>query len=353
MFDYDRTFSEDHTLGGSLLLFANKYNWQGNQQGFKNVNLGLRLTYSYKKKYMADFSSAFVNSVKLSKENRRTISPSLGLAWMISSEDFLSSVSAIDYLKLRVSASDMKSDAGIDGFYYYQNVYIRSGTYYWSEGGQYNTGVRSSYGANKNLSFEKRKELNFGLEGMFFDHLLSVDANIFTSQYFDQITRPTTAYPSFYSDFLPYENFDNNAYRGAELGLSINKNLGDISFVIGANALYATSEVIKKDEIYAFGYQYRTGKPIDARFGLVANGFFMDAADIASSPLQAFGTVKPGDIKYVDQNGDKFIDSNDEIQIGRMQAPFSYGLNLKITYKNITLFTRGSGQIGADGMLSQ
>ena len=78
----------------------------------------------------------------------------------------------------------------------------------------------------------------------------------------------------------------------------------------------------------------------------------MNQTDISDHALQAFGQVKPGDIKYVDQNKDGIVDANDEVQIGRWQAPFSYGLNLRIAYKNFTLATRGSGRIGADGMLS-
>ena len=350
--DYDRTFADDHNLGGSLLLYGSKYNFETNLQAAKDVNLGLRLTYSYKKKYLVDFSSAYANSVKLSKENRRIISPSLALAWVISSEDFMSSVSAIDYLKFRISASNMNSDVGIDGYYYWEDVIYRTGYWYWDETTWYNIGTRARYGPNPNLTWEKRKELNFGLEGIFFDRLLSVDANVFTNQYYDQITRPATAYPSFYSDFLPYANFDNNAYRGAELGLSVNKSIGDISFVVGANFLYATNEVIKRDEIYSYPYQYRKGKPIDAIFGMVDDGFYKDAADIASSPLVAFGKVQPGDIKYVDQNGDNIIDSDDQIEIGRSSAPFSYGLNLRISYKHFTLFAKGTGRIGADGMIS-
>ena len=351
-FDYDRTFADDHKLGGTLLVLGNLYNWQANLQSSKNVNLGLRLTYSYKNKYLVDFSSAYANSVKLSKENRRIISPSLALAWVISKEDFMSSVSAIDYLKFRVSATNLNSDAGIDGYYYWEDVIYRTGTWYWDETTWRNTGTRASYGPNPNLTWEKRKELNIGMEGIFFNNLLSVDANVFTNQYYDQITRPSTLFPSFYSDFLPYKNFDSNAYRGAELGLSVNKSIGDISFVVGANFMYATTEVIKRDEIHSYDYQYAKGKPLDARWGLVDDGFYKDAADIASSPLVAFGKVQPGDIKYVDQNGDNIIDSDDQIQIGRSQAPFSYGLNLRIGYKDFTLFAKGTGRIGADGALS-
>ena len=352
MLDYDRTFGGVHQITGSLLGYGNKYKVQGDFQGSKNVNLGMRLGYNYKKNYMIDFSSAYVNSVKLPEGNRGAFSPSLGLAWVISSENFMSAISAIDYLKLRISGGTMNSDAGIGGFFYYDNVYARSGSYQWYEGTWSNAGTVSSYGGNKQLGFEKRNELNLGFEGIFFNHTLSMDANVFTSIYSDQITRPSTKYPSFYANYIPYENFDSNSYRGAELGLSYNRSFGDFAIVLGANALYTTSEVVKRDEIYSNQYQYRTGRPIDARFGLVADGFFMDQADIDSHEIQAFGTVKPGDIKYIDQNNDGIIDANDEVQIGRSQTPFSYGLNLKFSFKNFTLFAQGSGLMGADGYLN-
>jgi len=352
MFDYDRTFGGVHHISGSLLGYGIRYKVQGDFQGNKNLNLGLRAAYSYKNKYMADFSSAYVNSVKLPPGNRGAFSPSLGLAWVISSEDFMSSVSVVDYLKLRLSAGLMNSEAGIDGFYYYDNSYTASGSFSWNEGAWSNTGVIASHASNPGLGFEKRDELNLGLEGIFFNHTFSIDANVFKSEYYDQVVRPQTIYPSFYTSYIPYVNFESNSYRGAELGLSYNRSFGDFSFVIGANALYATSKVVKRDEIYADRYQYRTGRPVDARFGLVADGFFKDANDIANHAIQAFGIVKPGDIKYVDQNKDGIVDGNDQVQIGRWQAPFSFGLNLKLSYKNFTLFAKGTGSTGSDGMLS-
>lgn len=351
LLDYDRTFNGEHHITGSLIGYGNTYKAQGDIQGNKNANLGLRLGYGYKNKYLVDFSSAYVNSVKLPNGNRLAFSPSLGLAWVASAEDFMSSVSSVNYLKFRLSAGIMNSDAGIDGYYYYDNVYTRSGGFYWYEGNWSNNGTISSYGGNNQLGFEKRNELNFGLEGLFFDRMLSVDGNIFTSVYSDQVTRPQTEYPSFYTDFIPFKNFDKNGYKGAELGLSFNRNFGDISFSVGANALYATSKVLKRDEVYADEYQYRTGKPVDALFGLIADGLFMDNADIAKHDLQAFGTVKPGDIKYVDQNSDGIIDVNDETYIGRSQSPFSYGMNLKVSYKNFTFFAFGTGRTGSDAYI--
>jgi TonB-linked SusC/RagA family outer membrane protein len=350
--DYDRTFGSDHHFTGSLLGFGNTYKAQGDIQGTKNANLGLRLGYGYKNKYLVDLSAAYVNSTKLPKNNRLALSPSVGLAWVASEENFLSSASAINYLKFRVSAGISNSDAGIDGYYYYDNVYTRSGGYSWYEGTWSNNGTISSYGGNPNLGFEKRSELNIGFEGLFFNKMFSVDGNFFISAYSDQITRPQTKYPAFYTDFIPYENFDKNSYNGAELGITFNRDFGKVSFSLGANALYTTSKILKRDELYADAYRYRKGKPTDALFGLVADGLFMDNADIDSHSSQAFGTVKPGDVKYVDQNKDGIIDGNDEVYIGRSQAPFSYGLNLKVAYKSLTLFAIGTGRVGADSYMN-
>ncbi len=350
--NYDRIFNDVHHFSGALLGYGNRYVIQDDFQGVKNTNLGLRAAYSYKGKYMIDFSSAYVNSVKLAPGNRGAFSPSLGLAWVVSSEDFMKSVSAVNYLKVRISAGLMNSDSGIDGFYYYDNVYTTSGSYAWYEGSWSNNGVISKYGGNNKLGFEKRKELNFGFESILFKNKLSIDANVFTSNYFDQVTIPTTQFPSFYSNFIPYKNFDNNAYNGAELGISYKQKLGDLTATLGATFLYADSKIKKKDEIYSNDYQYRKGHPVDAYFALKAEGLFKDESDIASHAVQAFGDVQPGDIKYVDQNNDGIVDGNDEVQIGRWQSPFSYGLSLKLEYHNLTLLALGNGRSGANGFKS-
>jgi TonB-linked SusC/RagA family outer membrane protein len=352
LMDYDRIFDQVHHITGSLLAYGNYSKVQNVFQGDKHAHLGFRLGYGFKNRYLVDFSSAYVNSVKLPEGNRAAFSPSLGLAWVISSEEFMSGTSAIDYLKLRLSGGIMHTDAGIGSYYLYNNVYSRSSTYHWHDRTWGNSSTVSNNLDNSQLFFEQRKEINLGFESILFDHMLSVDANIFTSRRSNQLTRPQTIYPSFYSHFIPYVNFEEYAYKGAELGLSLNQNIGNVSFILGANALYADSEVLIRDEVYADSYQYRAGRPVDAIFGLIADGFFMDEDDIANHADQAFGSVRPGDIKYLDQNNDGLVDANDEIQIGRWQAPFSYGLNLRVSYKKLTFFALGTGRVGADSFMS-
>jgi TonB-linked SusC/RagA family outer membrane protein len=349
LLDYDRNFKEIHHLKGSLVGYVTRYKNQDNLlQGTKNVHIGLRLSYSFKDKYLLDYSSNLANSVKLAKGNRGAYSQSLGLAWVISSEEFLSAVTAIDYLKLRVSAGLLNSDVGIDDFYYWDSPWIKTGNFNWNDAVWYNSTTVPKYGANPDLTFEKRKDINLGFEGVFLNKMLSLEGNIFKHNYSDKITRTLTLYPSFYTNYIPYTNNNEYSYQGAELGIKFNRSIGNISFTIGANGLYADSKVVKMDEVYTNKYQYRKGHPVDALFGLVDDGFFMDIADITAHEAQGFGVVKPGDIKYVNQDGNSVIDANDEIQIGRSQSPFSYGLNVRISYKGLSLFALGTGQMGGD-----
>lgn len=348
LLNYDKTFDDLHHLSGSLVGFGSQFKEVNDFQGVKHAHLGLRMAYTYGNRYLVDFSSAYVNSVKLSPDNRRAFSPSLGLAWIMSSEDFLSSVENIDLLKIRLSGGILNSDLPIADFYYYDNRYGTSGSYNWYEGTRSRSGVMSNWEKNLNLGFAKRKEMNIGVEGLFFDKMIGLDANFFYDIYSDLIVRPYSQYPGFYNDFIPYKNFEKDAYTGVEAGVKFNKSVGDWNFMLGLNTLYVTSERLIVDEFYMDKYRYRKGYPKDATFGLEAIGLFRDQADIDNSPLQSFGTVRPGDIKYKDQNGDGVIDGNDEVYLRRWQAPLSGGMELKVSYKNLTLYALGEGRSGAD-----
>jgi len=351
MASYDRIFEDVHHFTGSLIGYGSSLKEAGNFQGVRETHLGLQTAYTYARKYMIDFSSAYVNSVKLPEGNKGGFSPTVGLAWMLSEEDFMSSSENIDFLKLRVSGGILNSDMPIGGFFYYDNRYGTSGSYGWNEGVRSRSGVASSWSDNTELGYAKRKDINVGVEGMFFNKMLGANVNLFYDNYTDLVTRPTSTYPSFYTDFTPYQNFGAEQYKGIEFGLTFNKTVNSWNFFVGANVLYVTSERTKVDEIYRDEYQFRQGRPVDATFGLESLGLFQDQTEIDNSPLQTFGTVKPGDIKYKDQNGDGAIDANDEVYLRRYQAPFSGGLQLKVSYKTVTLFVLGEGRSGADSFL--
>ncbi len=352
MFDYNKTFNDDHEINANLLGYSSTYNVIGDYQGVKNYTAGLRVNYAYAKKYLVDFSSAYIISNKLPAGNRGAYSPSLGLAWLISSEDFMQSASAVDYLKLYLSAGILNTDVNIGGFFLHADRYGSSGSYQWYDGAFSRSGTVAVQGANPKLGFEKFRDINLGIDGQFYGGHLSASATVFHKTNYDLLARPQTIYPGFYSAFIPYENFGENVYQGFELGLLYKESIGNFRFELGANLLYNDSEIKIRDEVYDDAYRYRVGTPVDGRWGLEADGFFMDETEVENHAKQSFGEVQPGDIKYVDQNNDGVIDGNDEVLIGRWQAPWNYGLNLKLSYSNITLFVHGTGRSGADGYIS-
>jgi TonB-linked SusC/RagA family outer membrane protein len=351
-FDYSRSFATVHNINATLLGYYGNIKVNQTLQPEKDAHLGLRIDYNFNKTYFAELTGAIVNSIKLSKENRVALSPAISLGWIISNENFLSSIKNIDYLKLKGSAGIINSDMSLVGFYNYDNVYANSDSYTWTDGLYTNYGVQSLRGASSSLGFEQRQELNIGFEGQFFNHSISIDANLFNTRINNQYVQEIANYPNYYSAFIPWSNYGNSEYKGAEVSVTYTKKLGDFNIDLGLNAMYWDSKVIEKSELYAFDYQYRKGKPVDTYFGLVSEGLFKDNAEIQGHAFQAFGETRPGDIKYKDQNGDGVIDNNDQVQIGRWNAPFTYGLNIKLTYKNISLFANGIGNVGSDAFLS-
>lgn len=357
-FGYDKTINDVHNVSAKLLGYMSKITVNDIYQQITNSHLGLQVGYNYKHRYWADFTGTYANSTRLPDGNRTGFSPSGSIGWLLSSENFLAHSKVVNYLKLSASAGILNTDLDItrngqDAFYIYDNTYNRGAGYTWNDGltGSSNQATTAAWGPNPNLSFPKRKEVNLSLEGSFFNNLISLQTTVFKMQMSGLPTQRFSQYPNYFNTFIPYTNYNTNQRSGFDLMLNVNKKVGDVEFSLGTNLTYATSEVTKRDELFLDAYQNRAGKPVDAIFGLVSNGFFMDQNDISTSPRQLFGTeLKPGDIKYKDQNGDNIIDSRDEVMIGRFIAPFSYGINLNIRYKGFDLFVLGTGSNGGDGL---
>jgi hypothetical protein len=136
----------------------------------------------------------------------------------------------------------------------------------------------------------------------------------------------------------PYNSTGITSNKGMELGLTLHKSTGDLNYHVSGQLSYSKSKIIDMDEIYRpEAYLDRTGQMINQNFGLEAIGFFADAADIAASPKQTFSIVRPGDIKYKDQNGDGIINIYDQKPLGySTQVPeIYYSGSVGIEYKGV------------------
>ncbi|MGC8824559.1 MAG: SusC/RagA family TonB-linked outer membrane protein [Bacteroidales bacterium] len=352
--NYDKQLNDLHSLSLMAVASAIKIQSTGIYQPNKYAHLGVQANYWFKQKYGIDLTGVWVNSTKLPKENKIGFSPSFGFTWQLRNEDFIKNLIFVDYLKAYASLSMLKTDLDITDYFLYENYYSSQGYYAWNDNlnNTNNSATVSLRGTNPDLTFPTRKEFTLGLEGSILKQI-AFCGNYFIIRNDGLLTKRLSLYPGFLSDFVPYANYNANQYTGFDLSLTFNKTLSEAAkFSVGFNSTYVTSKVIKRDELYAYNYLNRTGKPVDAIFGLQNAGFFSSTEDIKNSPYQLFGEVRPGDIKYVDQNGDNIIDQNDEVMIGRWISPYVFGLNVTFSYKNITLFVMTTGSMGGYGVKS-
>ena len=346
---YDRTFDNIHHISGAMIGYINVFKRSGEYQGDKRAHLGLQLAYMYDKRYMIDFSGAMVNSTKLPEGNRGGFSPTVGWAWVMSNEDFMSDVGFLDYLKIKASAGIIKTDVPFTSFYLYDSRYNTSGSYAWNEGAGSRSAVISARGANPNLTYVDRKDLNVGLQAMFFNKSLGFETNFFLITNEGLPTTIDSKYPGFYYSFLPVENYNNVKYQGFETGLNYTRTFNDWTVFAGINTLYSTSVRTRYQEAVPYDYLKNEGKSTDAYWGFQADGLFQNEDAIRNSPTQTFGTVKPGDIKYKKQNDEDEVTNNDMVYLGHWQSPFVAGIQLNLTYKFISLMILGDARAGSIG----
>ncbi len=357
--DYLNTFNQKHNVSAMLVAAGVMRRQTSDFQYRTNSNLGIQLAYNYDHKYSADFSGAVVNSTKLPSNTRVAFSPTLSLGWLLSRENFLKDSKIVNRLKITASAGVVNTDLdyGVNDYFLYDANYYSSYGYSWHDG--YSNNATSILRVeNKNLTYAKRKEINFGVEGSLLKNQLDVQATAF---FIDKNGIPgqnvnqypgyfNTSYPT--SSFIPYTNYAANRYKGFDVQLNLHEKIGEVNFIVGAVGTYVTTKALKRDELYADKYRNRAGKPVDAIFGLQSEGLFVDQKDINGHATQKLSAVKPGDIKYKDQNGDGVIDERDEVMIGRWGSPYSCGLNFTAQWKYFTFFALGTGSFGGTGIKS-
>jgi TonB-linked SusC/RagA family outer membrane protein len=360
--DYVNTFKQKHNVAAMLMADGMRRRQTGDFQYRTNANAGVQLAYNYDHRYYADFTGAIVNSTKFAVGKRVAFSPTASLGWVLSEENFLKGSGVLDRLKLTAAAGMVNTDLdlAVNGYYLYNAVYSPTAFFSWADGTSTSTSRTTtiSRGENLDLTYAKRKEVNLSIEGSMFKDKIGFLASLFYIKKDGIPVQKYSLYPSYFfttypaTSFVPYTNFAANRYQGLDFQLNFHQSIGAVKLTIGAAGTYIATKALKRDELFTDGYRNRAGKPVDAIFGLRSQGLFTSQNDIDNHEAQKFGTVKPGDIKYVDQNGDNVIDERDEVMIGRWAGPFTGGLNVTAQWKNFTLFVLGTGSFGGTGIRS-
>lgn len=360
-FTYENSINDTHNLSAMLIASGYQQTQSEVYHRTSNANIGLQFGYDYKGKYYADLGASVIHSAKLAEGNRNAISPSLTLGWKLKKENFLADATAVDELTLSLSGSILNTDLDIENFYMYEANYTQANGAWWGwYDGASEHSTNSKRGGNEDLTFIKRKEVSANLMASLWERLLTVNTSFFINSMEGMIIEPMTVYPNYFftyypdASFVPNVNFNNDKRLGFDFNVNLNKQVGEFDFTLGVAGTYYTTEATQRDENNEFDYQNRQGRAIDGVWGLQNLGMFQSQDEIDNAPEQKFGgTVKPGDLKYIDQNGDNTIDDKDVVYLGRggwSGAPFSMGVNLTAKWKNLTLFALGTGNFGAYSM---
>ena len=361
-FNYVTSVNEDHNFSSRLVASGFQQTRSQVYHRTGNANLGLQVNYNYQNRYYVDLGSAIVHSAKLAKGNRTGLSSSATLGWRLSKEGFLNGSSVVDDLVISASGSVLKTDIDIrDGdneFYLYQSNYAQAEGAWWGwRDGASERSTNSLRGDNPDLDFVNRKEVSLNIRTSLWDRLITADVSLFLNRMEGLTIQPTTLYPSYFStgypnsSFMPFMNYNDQERRGVDFNINVNRQIGEVGLTFGISGMYYTSEATKFNEIVVDEYNIRTGRPVDAIWGLESAGLFQNQAEVDASPTQVFaGEAKPGDIKYVDQNDDGIIDVRDEVFLGRAGwngGPFAGGLHITARWKGFTLFALATGNFGA------
>jgi TonB-linked SusC/RagA family outer membrane protein len=308
---------------------------------YARINLMGRANYNYDGKYIGEFGYSYSGSDNYAPGKRFGFFPSISGAWVISKESFFPASGAVDFLKIRASYGMVGNNniGSLERFPYFE--------YYTSPNGSYRTGNnlgtnQTTYEIaaypNENSSWEKAYKTNIGVDAQLFSKL-SLSADYFSENREGILVNPSNFISMTIGSRFDYLNMGIAKNHGFELEMTYSDRTSVMSYYVTPRVSFVKSEIVDAREApKQYDYLYQRGNPISQPFVLEAIGFFADQADIDASPFQTFGTVKPGDVKYKDQNDDDFIDNNDLVPVGNPTLPnLIYSFDLGLNYKGFDL----------------
>lgn len=312
-----------------------------------------RVHYNYAQKYLLEVSARYDGSWKFPPDHRWGLFPSVSAGWRISEEDFwersfLSPV--VSDFKIRASYG-LLGDDNVDGYAAFDYL---SGYNYDKTGavldGEYYIGAEPRSLPVTNISWIKAKMFDVGIDfGLFNNHLMGS---------FDFFHRKRTGLPASRYDVLipdeagfdlPEENLNSDVHRGIDGSVTWNHAAGDFVYSVGGNFSYSRHfDWEQYKPIFGNSWdEYRNSKHHrmnSISWGYEVVGQFQSWEEIASYPIdndrQGNKTLRPGDIKYKDVNGDKVINDLDQRPIGYTEGSLpalNFGLNFAFQWKGFDL----------------
>lgn len=360
-----------------LAIQGLKYAWlqnATNTEGLPNMTLGSdafehkrmsyfgRVNYNFRETYLLNLTLRADGSSNFAQGNRWGYFPSASAGWIVSNESFLADQDFLGFLKLRGSWGQV-GNQNITAFQFLAPVQVRNVNYTFGDSeGVLTPGAFPNRLSNPDVKWETSEQLNFGFDARFLSGKLDVNFD-----WYDKTTKdwliPTPILATAGAE-APFINGGDVTNTGIELALSFSDNIGDFNYRIGVNGAYnqneinnipTADEIIHGEDNQLFDnslefYRAASGYPVGYFWGLETDGLFQNEAEVLQHRSNEGELIQrdaqPGDVRYVDRDGNGLINDSDRTMIGDPNPDFTFGLTIGADYKGFDFTLLASGVAG-------
>ncbi|WP_308601704.1 TonB-dependent receptor [uncultured Dysgonomonas sp.] len=334
-----------------------------------------RLTYNFKEKYMVDFTFRADGSSNFAKGNRWGYFPSISAGWNFSEESFMQPTSTwLTYGKLRASWGQ-NGNQNIPNFVYTSNIAYNNQGYFFGPNKEIpDVAAVPANVPNPDVKWETSEQLNIGLDAKFLNSRLGLTFDYYVKTTKDWLVRAPIL--GTYGAGAPYINGGDVENKGFEIAVTWEDSFNDFKYGVTASGAYNKNKVTRlanaegvilgASDILSQGTSYvsrvEVGHPIGYFYGYKTAGIFQNQQEVDAyvdkdgKPIvigsESGIARKPGDVRFVDQNGDGVIDEKDKVMLGKPSPDFELGLQLNAEYKGFYLNTTLTGKLGLQVMQS-
>ena len=336
--NWERDFGKHH-FDAHVAYRQRSYIFNKRNASSKTQEVLGTVSYNWNERLFADLAVNYSGTAYLPKGDRFNLYPALSLAYVISKEPY----------------AKVYGSAGISGYDGYMEHELFLQTYGSSNASGYRFGENAnSYSGRaegdmpaEGLEPEKSSKVTLGFDLGFFQNRLSVNAEAFAERRTNILISPSNV-SGVIGIGVKDQSMGENKYKGLDLALAWNDKAGDFSYGVYANGGWLLSEVVNDGQAYQrYDYLYHAGDPVGQRYGLEVIGIFQNQYEINNSPKQTFGDVRPGDLKYKDQNGDGVINDEDVVKMFGSTTPlFQFGFGLNLAWRGIKVYADFQGVTG-------